>query len=153
MWCEVICVWWCIVSGCGSGFGVSEVMVVMVVIGKCWLVYLVRVENGVLYCGISDDLLCCFDIYCSGKGVWFFYFSFVCVLVYVEVCVSKGDVLCCEWVIKVLSKCVKECLLVGVLVLCEVGELVIQDVYLWLWGICGLFEELLVEMLDLLLWL
>ena len=35
---------------------------------KPWFVYLVRAENGALYCGISDDAQRRFEAHRSGKG-------------------------------------------------------------------------------------
>lgn len=122
MWREAIRAWWRIASGCGSGSGVSEATAATAAIGKCWSVYLVRAENGALYCGISDDPLRRFDTHCSGKGARFFHSSPARALVYVEACASKGDALRRERAIKALSKRAKERLLVGVPVLREVGE-------------------------------
>lgn len=101
---------------------VSEATAATAAIGKCWSVYLVRAENGALYCGISDDPLRRFDTHCSGKGARFFHSSPARALVYVEACASKGDALRRERAIKALSKRAKERLLVGVPVLREVGE-------------------------------
>ncbi|HBO1557726.1 TPA: GIY-YIG nuclease family protein [Pseudomonas aeruginosa] len=122
MWREAIRAWWRIASGCGSGSGVSEATAATAAIGKCWSIYLVRAENGALYCGISDDPLRRFDTHCSGKGARFFHSSPARALVYVEACASKGDALRRERAIKALSKRAKERLLVGVPVLREVGE-------------------------------
>ena len=99
----------------------SEATAATAAIGKCWSVYLVRAENGALYCGISDDPLRRFDTHCSGKGARFFHSSPARALVYVEACASKGDALRRERAIKALSKRAKR-LLVGVPVLREVGE-------------------------------
>lgn len=77
---------------------------------KPWFVYLVRAENNALYCGISDDPYRRFAAHQSGKGARFFCSSPAVALVYVEVCVSKGEALRQERLIKKLRKSAKECL-------------------------------------------
>ena len=77
---------------------------------KPWFVYLVRAENGSLYCGISDDPHRRFAAHQSGKGARFFCSSPAMALVYVEQCVSKGEALRQERLIKKLRKSAKECL-------------------------------------------
>lgn len=80
------------------------------VVCKPWFVYLVRAENGSLYCGISDDPQRRFAAHQSGKGARYFYSSPAVALVYVEPCVSKGEALRQERLIKKLRKSAKECL-------------------------------------------
>lgn len=75
---------------------------------KPWFVYLVRAANGALYCGISDDPQRRFAAHQSGKGARFFYSSPAVALVYVEECVSKGEALRQERLIKRLKKTAKE---------------------------------------------
>lgn len=75
---------------------------------KPWSVYLVRAQNGALYCGISDNPERRFASHCSGKGARFFHTSPAQALVYVEVCGSKGDALRRERAIKRLAKTEKE---------------------------------------------
>ncbi|WP_437883635.1 GIY-YIG nuclease family protein [Pseudomonas sp. LRF_L74] len=75
---------------------------------KAWFVYLVRAQNGALYCGISDDPQRRFAQHCSGKGARFFHSSPAQALVYVEACDGKGDALRRERAIKALSKRAKE---------------------------------------------
>lgn len=77
---------------------------------KCWFVYLVRAENGSLYCGISDDPLRRFTQHRSGKGARFFYSSPAQALVYVEACADKPSALRRELAIKRLTKSAKEVL-------------------------------------------
>ena len=79
-------------------------------VSKPWFVYLVRAENGSLYCGISDDPQRRFAAHQSGKGARYFYSSPAVALVYVEQCVSKGEALRQERLIKKLRKSAKECL-------------------------------------------
>jgi putative endonuclease len=79
-------------------------------VSKRWFVYLVRAENGSLYCGISDDPQRRFAAHQSGKGARYFYSSPAVALVYVEQCVSKGEALRQERLIKKLRKSAKECL-------------------------------------------
>jgi putative endonuclease len=79
-------------------------------VSKPWFVYLVRAENGSLYCGISDDPQRRFAAHQSGKGARYFYSSPAVALVYVEECVSKGEALRQERLIKKLRKSAKECL-------------------------------------------
>ena len=78
------------------------------VLPKPWFVYLVRAANGALYCGISDDPQRRFTAHQSGKGARFFYSSPAVALVYVEQCVSKGEALRQERLIKRLKKTAKE---------------------------------------------
>lgn len=80
------------------------------VLEKSWFVYLVRAANGSLYCGISDDPHRRFAAHQSGKGARFFYSSPAVALVYVEQCVSKGEALRQERLIKKLRKSAKEVL-------------------------------------------
>lgn len=75
-----------------------------------WFVYLVRTENGALYCGISDDPARRFAAHLSGKGARFFRSSPALALAYVERCASKGDALRREYAIKRMSKASKEAL-------------------------------------------
>jgi putative endonuclease len=77
---------------------------------KPWFVYLVRAENGALYCGISDDPQRRFALHCSGKGARFFHSSPAQALVYVEACAGKGEALRRERAIKRLKKLAKEAL-------------------------------------------
>lgn len=83
------------------------------VVSKPWFVYLVRAQNGSLYCGISDNPQRRFTAHQSGKGARFFYSSPAVALVYVEQCVSKGEALRQERLIKKLSKSAKEVLAAG----------------------------------------
>jgi putative endonuclease len=78
--------------------------------GKAWFVYLVRAQNGALYCGISDDPQRRFTQHRSGKGARFFHSSPALALVYSEACAGKGDALRRERAIKRLSKAAKEAL-------------------------------------------
>ena len=75
---------------------------------KPWFVYLVRAENGALYCGISDDPQRRFETHRSGRGARFFHSSPAQALVYVEACPGKGDALRRERAIKGLTKLAKE---------------------------------------------
>ncbi|MBB2495706.1 GIY-YIG nuclease family protein [Aquipseudomonas ullengensis] len=75
---------------------------------KAWSVYLVRAENGALYCGISDDPQRRFVQHQSGKGARFFHSSPAQALVYIEACGAKGDALRRERAIKALTKVAKE---------------------------------------------
>lgn len=77
---------------------------------KCWFVYLVRAENGSLYCGISDDPLRRFAKHQAGKGARFFFSSPARALVYVEACGDKPAALRRERAIKRLAKPAKELL-------------------------------------------
>ncbi|MNE43925.1 GIY-YIG nuclease superfamily protein [compost metagenome] len=78
--------------------------------GKPWYVYLVRAENGSLYCGVSDDPQRRFAAHQRGKGARFFYSSPAVALVYVEACGDKGEALRQERLIKKLRKSAKELL-------------------------------------------
>ncbi|CAD5378023.1 GIY-YIG nuclease family protein [Pseudomonas sp. OF001] len=80
----------------------------MTVADKPWFVYLVRAENGALYCGVSDDPQRRFAAHRSGKGARFFHSSPAQALVYVEACVGKGAALSRERAIKRLAKPAKE---------------------------------------------
>ncbi len=82
---------------------------------KPWFVYLIRAENGALYCGISDDPQRRFDQHCTGKGARFFHSSPAQALVYVEACADKGTALRREIAIKRLKKATKEALILGTL--------------------------------------
>ncbi|MFG0380164.1 GIY-YIG nuclease family protein [Pseudomonas sp. zbq_18] len=75
---------------------------------KPWFVYLVRAENGALYCGISDDPARRFEQHRSGKGARFFHSSPAQALVYVEACDDKSAALRRERAIKALPKGAKE---------------------------------------------
>lgn len=88
---------------------------------KPWFAYLVRAENGALYCGISDDPLRRFEQHRSGKGARFFHSSPAQALVYVEACADKGGALRRERAIKQLSKKAKEALVLaaGVMALAD----------------------------------
>lgn len=77
---------------------------------KPWFVYLVRAENGSLYCGISDDPARRFAAHQTGKGARFFHSSPAVALVYVEACADKGEALRQERLIKKLRKSAKEAL-------------------------------------------
>ncbi|TPG80716.1 GIY-YIG nuclease family protein [Pseudomonas arsenicoxydans] len=79
-------------------------------VSKPWFVYLVRVANGSLYCGISDDPVRRFATHQSGKGARFFLSSPAVALVYTEVCRDKSEALRQERLIKKLRKSAKECL-------------------------------------------
>ena len=76
-----------------------------------WFVYLVRAENGALYCGISLDPQQRFAQHQSGKGARFFHSSPAKALVYVEACADKSAALKRECALKKLSKAAKEALL------------------------------------------
>jgi putative endonuclease len=80
---------------------------------KPWFVYLVRAENGALYCGISDDAQRRFETHRTGKGARFFHSSPAQALVYVEACPGKGDALRRERAIKALTKKAKEALVIA----------------------------------------
>jgi putative endonuclease len=80
---------------------------------KPWFVYLVRAENGALYCGISDDPQRRFVQHCSGKGARFFHSSPAQALVYIERCADKSAALRRERAIKALAKVAKERLVAG----------------------------------------
>lgn len=84
--------------------------------GKAWFVYLVRAQNGALYCGISDDPQRRFAQHRSGKGARFFHSSPATALVYIEACAGKGDALRRERAIKRLGKPAKEVLVAGSLI-------------------------------------
>jgi putative endonuclease len=75
---------------------------------KPWSVYLVRAENGALYCGISDDPRRRFEQHRSGKGARFFHSSPAQALVYIERCTDKSAALRRERAIKALAKTAKE---------------------------------------------
>ncbi|MCY1410515.1 GIY-YIG catalytic domain protein [compost metagenome] len=77
---------------------------------KPWYVYLVRAENGSLYCGISDDPHRRFAAHQRGKGARFFYSSPAVALVYIEACIDKAEALRQERLIKKLRKSAKEAL-------------------------------------------
>lgn len=79
-------------------------------VAKPWFVYLVRAANGSLYCGISDNPQRRFAAHQNGKGARFFCSSPAVALVYVEQCVSKGEALRQERLIKKLRKSAKEAL-------------------------------------------
>ncbi len=92
--------------------------------GKAWFVYLVRAQNGALYCGISDDPQRRFTQHRSGKGARFFHSSPAVALVYSESCAGKGDALRRERAIKRLGKAAKEALVAaGSLIAALDGEL------------------------------
>ncbi|WP_044872022.1 GIY-YIG nuclease family protein [Pseudomonas sp. LFM046] len=78
---------------------------------KPWFVYLVRAENGALYCGISDDPQRRFAQHQSGKGARFFHSSPAQALVFVEACADKGEALRREIAIKRMKKVAKEALI------------------------------------------
>ena len=78
-----------------------------VAVDKPWFVYLVRAANGALYCGISDDPHKRFAKHQRGKGARFFHSSPAQALVYIEVCVGKGDALRRERAIKALDRAAK----------------------------------------------
>lgn len=80
---------------------------------KPWFVYLVRAENGALYCGISDDPQRRFAQHQSGKGARFFHSSPARALVFVEACTDKSEALRREIAIKRMKKAVKESLIAG----------------------------------------
>ena len=78
---------------------------------KPYFVYLVRAENGALYCGISDDPQRRFKQHQAGKGARFFNSSPAQTLVYSERCENKRFALQREHTIKRMNKSVKEALL------------------------------------------
>ena len=78
---------------------------------KSWFVYLVRAENGALYCGISDDPQRRFAQHQSGKGARFFHSSPAQALVFIEACADKGEALRREIAIKRMKKAAKEALI------------------------------------------
>jgi putative endonuclease len=78
---------------------------------KPWFVYLVRAENGALYCGISDDPQRRFAQHRSGKGARFFHSSPAQALVFVEACLDKSEALRREITIKRMKKVAKEALI------------------------------------------
>jgi|SRR5690554_2935156 len=80
---------------------------------KPWFVYLVRAENGALYCGISDDPQRRFAQHRSGKGARFFHSSPALALVHVEACADKSAALKRERAIKAMRKSAKEALVAG----------------------------------------
>lgn len=80
-----------------------------------WFVYLVRAENGALYCGISTDPARRFAQHASGRGARFFHSSPAQALVYVEPCAGKGAALVRERAIKRLGKPAKERLVAGLM--------------------------------------
>lgn len=80
---------------------------------KPWYVYLVRAENGALYCGISDNPQRRFTAHQKGQGARFFHSSPAVALVYVEACTHKGEALRQERLIKRLKKSAKESLVAG----------------------------------------
>ncbi|MET1076821.1 MAG: GIY-YIG nuclease family protein [Pseudomonas sp.] len=82
---------------------------------KAWFVYLVRAENGALYCGISDDPQRRFAVHQSGRGARFFHSSPAVALVHVEACADKGAALRRERAIKALKKSAKERLVAGLM--------------------------------------
>lgn len=86
---------------------------------KPWFVYLVRAENGSLYCGISDDPQRRFAQHQSGKGARFFHSSPAQALVYVEACADKSAALKRERAIKGLRKPAKEALATGAAAMAE----------------------------------
>lgn len=88
---------------------------------KPWFVYLVRAENGALYCGISDDPQRRFVQHRAGKGARFFYSSPARALVYVEACADKRAALRRERAIKALRKPAKEALAAGGAAMVEVA--------------------------------
>ena len=75
---------------------------------KPWFVYLVRAQNGSLYCGISDDPHKRFAKHQSGKGARFFCSSPAVALVYIEAWADKSEALRQERLIKKLRKSAKE---------------------------------------------
>ncbi|NLY14755.1 MAG: GIY-YIG nuclease family protein [Gammaproteobacteria bacterium] len=75
---------------------------------QAWYVYLVRAENGALYCGITTDPQRRFKQHQSGKGARFFNSSPAVGMVYVEECAGKGCALKRELAIKRMSKQQKE---------------------------------------------
>ncbi|MFC5694032.1 GIY-YIG nuclease family protein [Pseudomonas sp. GCM10022186] len=80
-------------------------------VAKPWFVYLVRAENGALYCGISDDPQRRFAQHRSGKGARFFHSSPAQALVFMEGCADKGEALRREIAIKRMKKAAKEALI------------------------------------------
>ena len=77
-------------------------------VSKLWYVYLVRAENGSLYCGITLDPQRRLQQHRSGKGARFFYSSPALDMVYLEECADKGSALKREVAIKRLTKQQKE---------------------------------------------
>lgn len=80
---------------------------------KSWCVYLVRAQNGSLYCGISDDPLRRFAQHQNGTGARFFYSSPAQALVFLQICADKRSALRREYAIKQLRKADKEILVLA----------------------------------------
>ena len=80
-----------------------------------WFVYLIRAENGALYCGITTDPERRFAQHASGRGARFFRSSAPQALVYVEPCAGKSAALVRERAIKQLGKTAKEQLVAGLM--------------------------------------
>lgn len=95
-----------IAQGGQAGTGVADGNSLPV--AKLWYVYLVRAENGSLYCGITLDPQRRLQQHRSGKGARFFYSSPALDMVYLEECVDKGSALKREVAIKRLTKQQKE---------------------------------------------
>ncbi|TDF78405.1 GIY-YIG nuclease family protein [Pseudomonas sp. H9] len=79
-------------------------------VSKPWYVYLVRAENGTLYCGISDDPQRRFLMHQRGRGARYFQTSPAQALVYVEQWPDKSQALRHERLVKKLRKSAKEAL-------------------------------------------
>lgn len=79
-------------------------------VSKPWYVYLVRAENGALYCGISDDPQRRFLMHQRGRGARYFLTSPAQALVYVEQWPDKSQALRHERLVKKLRKSAKEAL-------------------------------------------
>lgn len=78
-----------------------------------WWVYLVRAENGALYCGISNNPQRRLQQHKAGKGARFFHTSPAVALVYQEPCINKHIALKRELAIKKLAKHEKEKLVIA----------------------------------------
>ena len=77
-----------------------------------WFVYLVRAQNGALYCGTAKDPIKRFAQHQKGLGARFFRVSPAEALVYTERCMGRSQALRREHAIRQLSKAVKERMLI-----------------------------------------
>lgn len=78
-----------------------------------WWVYLIRAENGALYCGITNNPERRLQQHKDGKGARFFRSSPAIAIVYKEQCTNKNTALKRELAIKKLTKQAKEKLVAG----------------------------------------
>lgn len=76
-----------------------------------WFVYLVRCNDGSLYCGITNDLQHRINAHNSGKGAKYTRGRGPVELVYVKHMGSKSDALKFEHKVKQLSRLAKEVLI------------------------------------------